>query len=424
MSLVSNKKNIFDTISSIKSFGENDIKTSTNNTLNSISNSKDSLGFLMDICIVLLGGYGLFKIIGSIFGNVFDTSKPILNNQLKNISISPLSNKQIQETNFDEIILPVKDIDINNKLRTDPNNDIGKLIYGENNINSFDYKLYETINNPNTTNTINNIDVLYNNDDDTLKITPNKLYQITNDFYDEYIYENDDISKNEFITNIFDNMFGIKNKGNNKNKIIEKLKTNKKIEHIINDDEIDLKDDEINDIENQSDLLSKGIVEYDWVCKKIQTNIDIVDFSDFVNIVNNLKDNESISNEFENMFKKTYNSNNNIDTAKNKFNTDIIKNFELEMVNSFVLTPKYIILNNIIEKINNNSINNNINDYLYNNKKTIQCVSNKAKNEINKEIFNIAKTELNSLIKPFVKRIMNEKINQYTNIIKSLASLS
>ena len=51
MSLIGRKKNIFNTISSIKSFNENDRKVRTNDSLSSLNNKKDSLSFLLDLIL-------------------------------------------------------------------------------------------------------------------------------------------------------------------------------------------------------------------------------------------------------------------------------------------------------------------------------------------------------------------------------------
>lgn len=422
MSIISDKKNVFNSINSIKSFSENNRDIKLNNSLSSISNKNDSLGFLLDIATVLMGGYGLYKILGTIFGSTYEKATPILNNQLKNSTLSPQSNKKIINTNFDEIEIPVKDIDINNKLRTDPNNDIGKLLYGENETDTFDYKLYDTINNPNTPKTINNIIVEYNDSNDSLIIKPLDNQQVLDDFYSDYIYNNDSTNKNEFVTNVLNDLFGIKDSTlNNKNEIINNLKTKNKIEKIIFDEEVELDDEDINNIEEKSDLLKKGYVNYDWGCGVYKTQLTIETTNNFIDNINNNPDSNSISNEIEDLFNKTYQSDNNVDSAKDKFNKDLMNGFQIEMVNSFILTPKSIILNNIISKVNKNTLND---DYVLNNKKTIKCLSDNVKNEINSEIFNIVKSEMNDLIKPFAKRIIREKITQYTGILKSLTGFS
>ena len=168
MSLIGRKKNIFNTISSIKSFNENDRKVRTNDSLSSLNNKKDSLSFLLDLIFVLIGSGGFIKLIGGLFSNVFDEAQPQIQQQILNNLTTPLSNKLLSSTSFNNgLILPLSYIDIFNKLKTDPNSNIGNVIYG---INSFDYNLYDAINNPNTDKIIDQIIVNYDDSSDTLSI--------------------------------------------------------------------------------------------------------------------------------------------------------------------------------------------------------------------------------------------------------------
>ena len=93
MSLIGRKKNIFTTISSIKSFNENDRKVRTNDSLSSLTNKKDPLSFLLDLISVLIGSGGFIKLIGGLFSNVFDEAQPLIRIQILNNLTTPLSNK-------------------------------------------------------------------------------------------------------------------------------------------------------------------------------------------------------------------------------------------------------------------------------------------------------------------------------------------
>ena len=66
----------------------------------------------------------------------------------------------------------------------------------------------------------------------------------------------------------------------------------------------------------------------------------------------------TISNEFSNLFDKSFKINNNPDTAKDNFSRKIINGFETELIKSFFLNPKTLILNYINQMIVEGEINN------------------------------------------------------------------
>lgn len=423
MSLIGRKKNIFNTISSIKSFNENDRKVRTNDSLSSLNNKKDSLSFLLDLIFVLIGSGGFIKLIGGLFSNVFDEAQPQIQQQILNNLTTPLSNKLLSSTSFNNgLILPLSYIDIFNKLKTDPNSNIGNVIYG---INSFDYNLYDAINNPNTDKIIDQIIVNYDDSSDTLSIRAVNLNQTVFNFYEEYT-NGIIIDKNEFITNVVDSIFGIKTSSQNKtlNQISKELIVKLKIEKINNEEEISISPSELENIENNSKRLKNGVSEIDLGCGIYKSSITIDDLSSLINNINSENvDQNIISNEFSNLFDKSFNINNN-DTAKDNFSKKIISGFELELTKSFFLNPKTLIINYINQFIVDGEINNNVDNIIEDNKKTIGCISTKTKEIVNKHIFNLVKSELNNLIKPFMKMIVKEKINQYIGILRSLTGFS
>lgn len=424
MSLIGRKKNIFTTISSIKSFNENDRKVRTNDSLSSLTNKKDSLSFLLDLISVLIGSGGFIKLIGGLFSNVFDEAQPLIRIQILNNLTTPLSNKPLSSTSFSsDITLPLSYIDVFNKLKIDPSSNIGNLMYG---VDSFDYKLYDAINNPNTDKTIGNIIVNYSDSSDTLSIRAVNLNQTVFDFYEEYT-DGIIINKNDFITNVIDGIFGVKTSSQNKslNQITKELILKSKIEKINNEEEISISPSELENIENNSKQLKNGVSEIDLGCGVYKSSITIDDLSSLINNINSEDvDQNTISNEFSNLFDKSFKIENNPDAAKDNFSRKIISGFELELIKSFYLNPETLILNYINQMIVDGEINNNTENLIENNKQTIGCISGKTKEVINKFIFNLVKSELNSLIKPFVKMIIKEKINQYSGILRSLTGFS
>lgn len=424
MSLIGRKKDIFTTISSIKSFNENDRKVRTNDSLSSLTNKKDSLSFLLDLISILIGSGGFIKLIGGLFSNVFDEAQPLIKIQILNNLTTPLSNKELNTTPFNTgILLPVSYIDVFNKLKTDPSTDIGNLIYNNSTID-FDYDLYDAINNPNVDKIIGNIIVKYIQVTDEFLIRAVDLNQTVFEFNEEYMNDNI-VHKNEFITNVIDNIFGIKTSSQNKslNQITKELILKAKIEKINNEEDVLISPNELDNIETSSKQIKDGVNNIDLGCGIYQSSITINNLTD---LINNVQDSDvnTVSNEFSNLFDESFEIDNNSDTAKDNFSRKIINGFELELTKSFFLNPKSLILNYINQKIVDGEINNNTENIIENNKKTIGCISGKTKEVVNKFIFNLVKSELNNLIKPFVKMIIKEKINQYSGILRSLTGFS
>lgn len=424
MSLIGRKKNIFTTISSIKSFNENDRKVRTNDSLSSLTNKKDSLSFLLDLISILIGSGGFIKLIGGLFSNVFDEAQPQIQQQILNNLTTPLSNKLLSSTSFNNgLEIPLSYIDIFNKLKTDPNSNIGNVIYD---IDSFDYDLYDAINNPNTDITIKQIIVNYDDLSDTLSIRAVNLNQTVFKFYEDYT-DGIIINKNDFISNVVDSIFGIKTSSQNKtlNQISKELIVKLKIKKINNEEEISISPSELENIENNSKQLKNGVSEIDLGCGIYKSSITIDNLSSLINNINiENVDQNTISNEFSNLFDESFNIENNNDTAKDNFSRKIINGFELELTKSFFLNPKTLIINYINQLIVDGEINDNVDNIIEDNKKTIDCISIKTKEIVNKFIFNLVKSELNNLIKPFVKMIVKEKMNQYIGILRSLTGFS
>lgn len=430
MSILKDKKDIFTNLSSIISFNSSRQKQKTNTNLDSLSNNKNGLSFLLDLLKILLGTGGLLILLGKLIGNVFNKTKPLIISQLNNNLISPLSDTLIQNTYFNNgIVVPIKVIDPYNNLKSNYNSIVGNLIFGDVGTNTFDYKLYEIINTIGSGN-INNIHIEYNENDDTLTINAINKNQTVSNFYNVYLDEDDYITKKSFVANIIDNIFGTKSNNLNKkqNIIIEELKNKLIINKSLNEENLIIHDYELNNIETISKNIENGLVKLDFGCGEFDASLNIESLSEFSELLNTNNENEVINN-IENLFDETLNNENNCETSKDMFYNDLINNFRIELSNSFLLSTKIIILNLINKKINNNitqqEIDNlNTSSYISSNQDVMECMNKVINNEINQTLFNIVKRELNNLLIPFSKAIFREKINQYSGIIRSLLGFS
>lgn len=427
MALINRKKNIFNTIGSIKSLDSN--KKRTDNTLSSLNNKNNPQAFLMDLLVVLVGSAGLFVFIGKIISNLFDKTKTPVNEAILNKSNTIHSDTPISNTNFKNgITVKVSDIDLFNKFKINPNSSQGEKIYDIDYNDSdkfFDYKLYQIINGLNTDNTIGNINVIYNNDNDSLFISAIDTNNTYYEFNENYLNNDNNITKKTFTNNVIDSIFGVNNKTGNKTKeqIIRELEYKKKLEKISNNLSFELSDSEIKDIEFNAENLKNGVKYNDWCCGYYESNISENTLKD---LLNNIDDDEyDLSTSLNNIFNESMGDNNsNKDASKDNFAKDVVRKSDSEIINSFLLTPKMMIYDKIKQKINKDTIDNNFDNFLVENDDTIKCISNKTRNIINESLFGLVKKELNNLIVPYAKSLLKEKSNQYISILKSLVNFT
>lgn len=421
MSLLNDKRNIFDTISSIKSMEYS--KSPKSNSLYSTNNKKEPLLFLIDLLSVLVGVNGLInfssKLIMSIYNDVDKTTR----DNLLNKSINYYSDRTINETNLKNgFTVNVEEIDLFGKLKINPNSLEGEKIYDINSGNDyyFDYSLYNIINGIGG-NSIGNTEFAYNSNNDTIFIKPLNINQNVHEYIEEFLGSNNG-TKNTFVNSVLAKMFGVGGGYKNKttNQIIEELSIEIKLNNYVNEGTTNLSSTNNNDIEHLSESLNKGVRKVNWGCGYFESNIELEDLDELSNIINNGNETE-VTNSLLNLFDKSTNNNENRkQTSKNDFGRSMIINMNNELLKQYVLSPKYMVYKKIIQVLNDvddDNIDNLIKD------DSVLCVSNTVNNKINEELFKLVKKELTLLIKPFAKTIMKEKSNQLLGILKSLISI-
>src|SRR5574343_1614949 len=97
------------------------------------------------------------------------------------------SDTLISDTAFNSgFSIPISQLDIYNKLKIDPNSDIGSAVY-DTLTDNFDYKAYSAIINPNTDVSYLNIILNFNEITDELLVKPSNTSQNIEEFIIEYI---------------------------------------------------------------------------------------------------------------------------------------------------------------------------------------------------------------------------------------------
>lgn len=426
MGLIDDKKSIFTGVAALTSL-KDDITTAQRDVMESINNVKEVIPFLLDLSKTLVGSNALNMILGNLFAKFVRNIEPDLKNALI-LQLSQYNSDQlISDTTFkDGYSIPLNKIDVYNKLKIDPNSNIGLSVYDTTSEN-FDYKAYSAIVNPNTDVTYLNIILNYNETTDELKITPSNTSQTIEDFITEYICNLKLINEKEFITNILNIIYGIKT--TNENKTVNKIKDELIIDSMLNkilidEDDLDPTDDELRQIDDNSQNLKNGLAYIDLGCGYESNEITTDILLQTISAITSSNDPYTIGNSFNNLINSGNTSNDdvNILTKKDNFLKRIIEAFQIEILKVTTLSPQmrtmYIVLSGI--KNNGDISKDDIKEDIKANKNLFKCLSKKIASMINEFVFNFVKKELQDLIIPVVKKIAIEKLNQYVGLLKSL----
>jgi len=431
--IIDEKRGIFNRLSVFTSLKEIELKGLNQfNSISSINNDKDPIPFLLDLSTTLVGGDGLEEKLGQLFTNFISNYNTNIKNILSDNFVNFKSDKQLP-TNFinQGITIPISLIDDLNNLKTEKTSPIGELIYNDNTINLLT-KLKNSIIIPNTVINYNNIDIIYNEDNESINIKPTTNTSI-NQFINTFINGISEINKKEFVTDILNTIFGLKSVLQNKtiNELNSENEIDIIIDKLINEEEtIEFNDDDILKINRQSDELIKGVNQIDFGCGIIDNVLTIEQLNTIANNVNDSFDPFYVGNEFINIFNNTLNPNNdpsNVSKLKDSFIKRLINNIKNRLLKDVLFSPDkkllFIIFNYLQDdSLNIGNITNKI-DYINNNKNIVNCLIKDVKSDITEFIFNLVKTEILEVTKPALNKIITEKINNYRIILKSLTSI-
>ena len=435
MGLTDEKKDVFTTIGAYTSLREEQDLPDTNNTFESINNSEDVGSFLLDVLGVAVGTTALQNLTGELFTNFIDSAEP----QLKSASKKQLTNynsgEQLPQSFKDGISVPVKDIDVYGKLKTNPTSEGGNLLYSDN-IDNFDQKAYQAISNEGTDVQYNNLLINYNSSSDSFEFKPTSASEndTIGDWMGNYINNTKFLDKKEFSTKALNNIFGSVSSNQNKSieKITEELKADKLLEKAISgDDNFTISEDELADISEKAKELKNGNIVYDMGCGLIEAQLPLSGLTDLVSQISGSTDpnsvGDAINNKIGNSFEGTGDedtSDENEETIRNGFFARLLEFIKLELAKTLTLSPQSRMLFALSSSFQNNGvpqISNPVED-LAKFKVYINCLIKEALSLLYEFIFNLIVTFLVKLISPIIKKIIKEKVNQYIGIIKSLIS--
>lgn len=436
MSLADDKRNVFTTIGAYTSFMEQKKPPRRGELYPSINNKKDAVPFLLDVLKTIAGSEALKELIGGMFGDLIDDSETKMKTALKKQFILPNSDDQIS-TDFSTngVDIPVKDIDVTGKLKINPYSDSGKMLFDTTTPN-FDKVAYDAILNAGTVQTFGGVEIKYNELTDNFNFKPVDANMRVGEFFSDYIDNAQIINKDELLTKVMDKVYGTlsKENGRTQEQILQELEIDKMLDQALDEDgSFVIQSSDLNDLINTANQISKGVVEYDLGCGLMSTSLS---FDSLKNLINDFSSGSTdpfyVGNIVENTINESTSEVNQATTDENKatikdgFFQKIIKFFTTKLLFFLTTAPQIRMLLGISSSFQNNgvvSIESPSVDFKKF-KTFILCLAKEILKIVAAFIFALAIGKLIELLKPVIKKIIKEKVNQYVKIIKSLTPAS
>jgi len=427
-SVIKAKKDIFNQISAFTSLKEIELKPNNLfDSISSINNSKDVVPFLLDLSTSLVGSDGLENKFGLLFTQFISEyeikSKELLQKQFLGVN----SNLQLPTSFINNgINIPIKNLDDMGNLKTSKTDPLGELIYDDTTDN-LTTKLKNSIISPNTVIQYNNLNLVYNENTQVVNIKPLSSGTISN-FMSGYINNLPGINKKEIVADILNSVYGIKTKEQDKtvNEIRNEVEIDLIIDKLLTEEDLSLTEDDLIVINDIADEIFKGFNEIDLGCGFIINEITIDELVQISNSISDSDDPFEISNSVNDLFLNSLDEDSddsNKTNLKDSFIKRLINILKSRIIKDIIFSPDKKLLFYLNQSIQNNqNIDFNINsiNFVKDNLNLIKCVSDDVKSLFIEFIFNLVKTEILEITKPVLQKIIKEKINNYTIILRSL----
>lgn len=430
MSLADNKRSVFTTIGSYNSLMEQGKPSLQTDLYPSINNKDDIVPFLLDVLKTVAGSDALIETIGGMFGNLVDEAEPKLKTELTKHFIQSNSNEVLPNSfKTNGITVPVKSLDVNGKLRVNPNTTGGALIY-DTSIPSFDKTAYDAILNAGIPQGFNNIAITYIQATDSFQIKPSGATTNIGAFFSTYIENTELVNKKELVSSVMDNFYGTLAKNQNKtvDEVYNELLVETQLQQVLNgDDSFVISPEKYDELLAKSREMVNGVVSYDLGCGLMPAELGFDDFSNLVSTISGATDPFLIGNKIgETINQSTAQTQDltteNKQTIKDGFFQRIINIFTIKLLQAITTTPQIRMLFGMMSSLQNNGVVklSAATEDMKNFKTCIKCMSKEIMKLIAAFIFALAISYLIKLLKPVIKKVVKEKINQYVGVIKSL----
>jgi hypothetical protein len=435
MSLSDDKKSIFTTIGSYTSVIQATNIPDTTNLFPSVNNKNDIVPLLLDILKVVVGSDALQELTGTLFTKFIDKIEPDLKKSLKNQVTQYNSNDNLPSyfTSGSGVRVKVKSIDMSGKFKTNPSSQGGQLIYDTTKPN-FDSSVYDTI--KNGSGDFGVLHMTHNAVTDELIFKANVTPDTPNigAWLNKHIDNLTIVDKKEFTTNVMNMIYGTVSKAQNRtvNDTHQELVVNQLIQQLISNDDDSF---EISPADNAALLLRaeemvNGIVNYDMGCGVIASSLPLSGLTTLINNISGTTGQATDPNYVGNQINNTINqsthnpavTNANKETIKDGFFQKLINLITLTLSKALTTNPQIRVILAIVSAFQNQGTPkiSQPKDDLKNFKTLIKCNVTAMIKLIVAFIYPFVVKYLVKLLKPLIAKIIKEKINQYSNLIKSL----
>lgn len=449
MSLISDKKSVLDSVVSINSLSDS---LSTLNNLDFLDsfnpdvdlNTKDIVPFFVSLLTTLQGVENTKKLISDIIVKHTNEFNIIIKEQLKN-QVLNISNNKLLDTNI-KIKINISQIDPNGNLKIRDSNNI---IFTES--KKTGGQIYNSIVNFLDNNIASDTFYNYAFDGKDVILTPIIGGDTQISLLNKIIDDTNFISSKIIVSEVLQLLFGSNYKlmGSTQNQILKNETTNLILNKIIDSEDINneifnLNDNDLKNLQASIEKANKGnLIDVDCSYGEVTLSKDEIN-----NIINSTNPIDSISTSLNNNIND---SDNNVkysdDSSKqkrqeflnnsktlsrfkdksamqSKLTSDIIKATSFIIVKNAILSPQFLIVQNIAECYIKDTATslfpNNELDVIKNNKNTIICVIKALKNKFTTLIYNELIKLIKKKILPVVTSIVAEKLKSYTSQLTSL----
>lgn len=430
MSRADDKRKVFTTISAFTSLNQESKKLKQSDLFGSINNKPDVVPYLLDVLKVVAGTEAIKEAVGGIFTKVIDSVEPKLKTALKKQFTQSNSSETLPTTfKNNGITVPVKSVDTNGKLKVSPSSDNGNLVY-DNSKPNFDSTAHAAIVNSGSEKGFLNMSIKYNSTTDNFTVKPSGTTTTIGAYFTSYIDNTELINKKELTTNIMDNIYGtlVNKQKKTIEQVYDELQVELMLEQVLNnDDSFEISPSDYDALLQKATEMVNGVVNYDMGCGIMPASLSFGDLNNLISNVSGSTDPFAVGNAMEATIVQSTSGTSataaeNMQTIKDGFFQRIIKTFTIKMLQAVTTAPQIRVLLGMMSSLQNNGVISltSTKDDMKNFKITIKCMTKEIIKIVAEFIFVLAVTYLVILLKPVIKKIIKEKINQYVGIIKSL----
>ena len=426
MSLADNKKNVFTTIGSYTSLNQEGNRPKQTNLYPSINNKKEPIPFMLDVLKTVAGTEALKELMGGMVTELVDKAEPKLKTALK---------KQFTQSNSNEVLpmggvtMPVKNIDIKGKFKVSTSSTEGSLLYDGSKPN-FDWYARQAIVNAGTEVQYleGNMGINYNTSTDSFLIKPLTSSTNIGTYFGTYIDNAQILNKKEVVSSVMNGIYGTLTAKQKKtvDQTYEELQVQMLLEQLLaGDDSFVISQENYDDLLQKAHQMTNGVVYYDMGCGMMAAELSFDSLYDSMNSIEGSTDPFFVGNVLDSTINQSATGStaeNNRQTIKDNFFQRIIRLFTVMILEAITTAPQVRVLMGMSSAFQNNGDTQITipKEDLKKNKVLCNCMAKETTSIIGEFIFALVAVYLAKLLKPIIKKVLKEKINQFIKIMKSL----